>query len=366
MRSPVAEQPDVELISLIKRYGESVAVRGVDLAIQPGEFFSMLGPSGCGKTTTLRMIAGFVAQTSGKILLKGVDISHQPPEKRPVNMVFQNYALFPHMSVTDNIAFGLRSRKMPAAEVKAKVADAIRAARLDGLAHRRPQALSGGQQQRVALARSLVNRPSVLLLDEPLGALDLRIRRHMQIELKRIQREAGITFVYVTHDQEEALSLSDRIAVMNDGVIEQIGTPEQIYSNPASLFVAKFIGEMNTLQAKVEKVEGQRIEARLPTGAVVNAAWSQTQVGQTVTLAVRPENVTLSAAPIPGANSLAGRIVGRAFQGVANALIAEMGPGIEMQVHVPGAVDPRYAIGAELFLCWPESATLVFGSAPEQ
>ena len=359
------ELADVELISLVKSYGESVAVRGVDLAIRPGEFFSMLGPSGCGKTTTLRMIAGFVLPTSGRILLKGVDISQQPPEKRPVNMVFQNYALFPHMTVTDNIAFGLRSRKVPATEVRAKVADAIRAAKLDGLADRRPQQLSGGQQQRVALARSLVNRPSVLLLDEPLGALDLRIRRHMQIELKRIQREAGITFVYVTHDQEEALSLSDRVAVMNEGVIEQIGTPEEIYSNPASLFVAKFIGEMNTMDATIEAVGDQRIELRLANGAAVVAprtALPQPRVGQTVTLAVRPEKIALSAGPAAEGNCVTGRIVGRAFQGVANALLVDIGSGIEMQVHVPGASGPGHAIGTTVNLCWPAAAGLLFGA----
>jgi spermidine/putrescine transport system ATP-binding protein len=237
----------IELESVWKRFGEHAAVGGVSLSIAEGDFFSLLGPSGCGKTTTLRMIAGFVAPDEGRVLLQGDDVTTVPPNKRPVNMVFQQYALFPHMTVYDNVAFGLKMAHVPRAEHKARVTEILRVVSLDGYERRRPRQLSGGQQQRVALARALVNRPAALLLDEPLGALDVKLRRHMQLELKRIQNELGTTFVYVTHDQEEALAMSDRIAVMNEGHVEQLGTPREIYEHPASAFVADFVGTVNVL-----------------------------------------------------------------------------------------------------------------------
>ena len=237
----------VRLENVRKVFGEVEAVAGIDLEIAEGEFFSMLGPSGSGKTTTLRMIAGFELPTSGRVLLDGEDVSQRPPFERDVNTVFQDYALFPHMTVGDNVGYGPMIRKMPRDERSARVADAMRMVRLEGLEARKPSQLSGGQRQRVALARALINRPKVLLLDEPLGALDLKLREEMQIELKRIQQEVGITFIYVTHDQEEALTMSDRLAVFNRGRIEQVGAPADVYERPATAFVAGFVGTSNLL-----------------------------------------------------------------------------------------------------------------------
>jgi putative spermidine/putrescine transport system ATP-binding protein len=243
----------VRLENVRKVFGEVEAVAGIDLEIAGGEFFSMLGPSGSGKTTTLRMIAGFELPTSGRILLDGEDVSQRPPFERDVNTVFQDYALFPHMTVGDNVGYGPMIRKVPADERRARVADAMRMVRLEGLEARKPSQLSGGQRQRVALARALINRPKVLLLDEPLGALDLKLREEMQIELKRIQQEVGITFIYVTHDQEEALTMSDRLAVFNRGRIEQVGAPADVYERPATTFVAGFVGTSNLLGGEVAR-----------------------------------------------------------------------------------------------------------------
>ncbi|HYM52584.1 MAG TPA: ABC transporter ATP-binding protein [Candidatus Dormibacteraeota bacterium] len=248
-----ARVPAVSLEGLVKRYGEVVAVAGVDLRIGDGEFFSMLGPSGSGKTTTLRMIAGFETPSEGRVLLQGRDVTGVPPFDRDVNTVFQDYALFPHMTVGQNVAYGLVVRKVPGAERDARVREVMRMVRLEGFEKRRPGQLSGGQRQRVALARALVNRPRVLLLDEPLGALDLKLREEMQIELKRIQAQVGITFIYVTHDQEEALTMSDRLAVFNMGRIEQVGTPADIYEHPATTFVAGFVGTSNLLKGEAAR-----------------------------------------------------------------------------------------------------------------
>ena len=241
-----------------KEFGDFVAVERADFAIARGEFFSLLGPSGCGKTTLLKMIAGFEQPTSGKVMLEGVDVSNVPPHKRNVNTVFQQYALFPHMSMLDNVAFGLRAKKVPAGEARRRAREMLDVVKLGEFAHRRPAQLSGGQQQRVALARALVNMPAALLLDEPLAALDLKLREAMQLELKRIQREVGITFIFVTHDQGEALTMSDRIAVMSRGRVEQIGTPEEIYDQPASIFVAGFIGSANLLPGHARRCQNRR------------------------------------------------------------------------------------------------------------
>jgi putative spermidine/putrescine transport system ATP-binding protein len=262
----------VSLEGVVKRYGDVTAVAGIDLDIADGEFFSLLGPSGSGKTTTLRMIAGFELPSEGRILLHGQDVSRLPPFDRDVNTVFQDYALFPHMTVGDNVAYGLVVRKVPRDERERRVGEALRMVRLDGYEDRRPNQLSGGQRQRVALARALVNRPRVLLLDEPLGALDLKLRQEMQIELKRIQQEVGITFIYVTHDQEEALTMSDRIAVFNRGLIEQVGAPAHVYEHPSTRFVAGFVGTSNLITGEA----------------------AVTLVGTAGTFTVRPEKIQLS------------------------------------------------------------------------
>src|SRR5438034_2411213 len=263
-----------------KRFGGVTAVDDVSVSIGEGEFFSLLGPSGCGKTTTLRMIAGFEVPDEGRILLQGRDVTSVLPSRRPVNMVFQQYALFPHMSIYDNIAFGLKVKRVPRGEHRERIEQLLRVVELEGLERRRPRQLSGGQQQRVALARALVNRPAALLLDEPLGALDVKLRKQMQLELKRIQTELGTTFVYVTHDQEEALAMSDRIAVMNRGLVEQIGGPREIYEHPQTAFVADFIGSLNALDLTVDELVGAYAVMRVGEGErVVVSAGSAMRPG---------------------------------------------------------------------------------------
>ena len=281
VRTPGPTRPAVavRLESVEKRFGEVAAVDGVDLEVVDGEFFSMLGPSGSGKTTTLRMIAGFEQPTAGRILLHGVDVTSVPPFDRDVNTVFQDYALFPHMTVGDNVAYGLMVRKVPKADRVARVTEALRMVRLEGYAGRKPSQLSGGQRQRVALARALVNRPRVLLLDEPLGALDLKLREEMQIELKAIQQQVGITFIYVTHDQEEALTMSDRLAVFNNGRIEQIGAPAEVYERPATRFVAGFVGTSNLLRGDVARAVVGQDGMFTVRPEKIHLVWGETEVG---------------------------------------------------------------------------------------
>ncbi len=292
------QQPAVELRNLVKEYvdpsGESVlAVNDVNLTIYDEEFFSLLGPSGCGKTTTLRMIAGLDMPSSGTILLFGEDVTERPAYRRPVNTVFQRYALFPHMSVRDNVSFGLRMQRVPKDEIGDRVNEVLRLVRLERLGDRRPSRLSGGQQQRVALARALVNNPEVLLLDEPLGALDLKLRQAMQEELKRIQREVGITFIYVTHDQEEALVMSDRIAVMNEGVVLQVDKPYDLYEEPKTRFVADFIGETNFLTGTIVENDDELTHVRIKGGQIVHVTHEDKfhAPGLPVTVAIRPEKI---------------------------------------------------------------------------
>ena len=315
--------PAVELRGISKRFGDVVAVDGVDLRIGDGEFFALLGPSGCGKTTTLRMIAGLDIPTEGSLLIFGEEVASSPPDRRPVNTVFQAYALFPHMTVAQNIAFGLQMRGIRGTEADRQVAEATALVRLEGMEHRRPSQLSGGQQQRVALARALVNHPKVLLLDEPLGALDLKLRQEMQSELKALQREVGITFVFVTHDQEEALAMSDRVGVMSEGRLLQVGTPAEVYERPASRFVADFIGRTNLLEGEVASPSSMRLH----TGNVV-AAESQLPVGAPAALSVRPEHVRLQphgSAP-EGMPSLDGVVVEATYLGHAIVYTVALGP----------------------------------------
>jgi spermidine/putrescine transport system ATP-binding protein len=349
----------ISIDHVTKRFGAFVAVDDAHFDIQRGEFFSMLGPSGCGKTTTLRMIAGFEQPSEGQIQLEGSDVSKVPPYKRNVNTVFQQYALFPHMNVRDNVAFGLKAKKVPKAEIEKRVVELLEIVRLADFAARKPAQLSGGQQQRVALARALVNYPSALLLDEPLGALDLKLRQAMQLELKRIQREVGITFIFVTHDQEEALTMSDRIAVMSEGRVEQIGTPEEIYHEPETVFVAGFIGMANLLPAVIEGREGDLSVARVAGDRIVRApSVDDLEVGGAATLMVRPERMHLKLEePHDGLASVAAEVVDLVFQGPVVRFDLRAPDGSPIVVHVGPEEDlPLQRQGARVWACWEPDA----------
>jgi putative spermidine/putrescine transport system ATP-binding protein len=341
--SPGATVPAIRLTDLHKSFGAVRAVDGVDLEIADGEFFSMLGPSGSGKTTVLRMIAGFELPSAGSVWLSGRDVTRLAPFERDVNTVFQDYALFPHMSVRQNIEYGMRVRKVAKAERRARAEEALRSVRLDGYGDRRPTALSGGQRQRVALARALVNRPRVVLLDEPLGALDLKLREEMQVELKAIQREVGITFVFVTHDQEEALTMSDRVAVFNLGRIEQVGTPAEIYERPASAFVAGFVGTSNLL-----------------TGEAARAV-----LGRDGVFAVRPEKIRLNGAePADGEIAATGRVIEVIYAGPATRFVVDLDAGARMvavaQNQRTSSADVADLRDTSVRLCWrPEHVIAV-------
>ncbi|HET8822740.1 MAG TPA: ABC transporter ATP-binding protein [Thermoleophilaceae bacterium] len=334
-----AETPSVRLDCVTKRFGDFTAVRAMELDIPRGEFFTMLGPSGCGKTTTLRMVAGFEEPSEGRVLLDGDDVTALPAFKRPTNTVFQSYALFPHRSVEQNVAFGLQRQKVEKGEVKRRVAEELERVGLAAEAKRRPAQLSGGQQQRVALARALVNRPAVLLLDEPLGALDLKLRKQLQVELKRIQREVGITFIYVTHDQEEALTMSDRIAVMNQGVVEQVADPETVYEQPATTFVAGFIGVSNLMPGEVVSSNGAGAELRLDAGPTVRTPKSAgARTGERAHAVVRPEKLSLT--PTGASDdgpSVEGQVESSLYLGTATQMVVKLADGTRMTVLVPNA-----------------------------
>jgi len=367
-----ADLPAIELAGVAKEFqarGEVVmAVRGLNLAIVEGEFFSLLGPSGCGKTTTMRMIAGFEEPTQGVIRLRGSDVTGIAPNKRDVNMVFQSYALFPHMNVFENVAFGLRRKKAAKDEITRRVGEVLDIVDLAGRGQRRPRELSGGQQQRVALARALVNRPRALLLDEPLGALDLKLRQAMQVELKRIQREVGITFVYVTHDQGEALTMSDRIAVMNDGAIEHLGTPREIYEHPRTRFVAGFIGTSNLLTGTVTRVDAGRavIEVSPEERIVVPVTGQAVTAGSQLQLTVRPEKIEISAARPAGYGCvLRGEVTDVAYLGTSTNFSVSTTTGADIvvfQQNSAAAAADVAAQGDSVWLSWqPEHSYPIIG-----
>jgi spermidine/putrescine transport system ATP-binding protein len=361
-----APRPVIEIDHVSKAYGDSVAVHEADFSIRQGEFFSMLGPSGCGKTTTLRMIAGFETPTSGAIRLEGQDVSRVPPNKRDVNTVFQQYALFPHMDVWDNVAYGPRAKKLPKDEVAKRVDEMLGVVRLSDFAKRKPGQLSGGQQQRVALARALVNYPKALLLDEPLGALDLKLRQGMQLELKRIQREVGITFIFVTHDQEEALTMSDRIAVMNVGNVEQIGTPREIYDHPASVFVAGFIGQANLWPARVaEKNAGSTTVEVAGRKLDVTSDTSGLGVGEAGTFMVRPERVYIDAdAAHPDRWTVDATVTELVFQGPVVRYEARLDDGSTVVAHVPARRDGLPIPGDRVQASWSDDACVLLPGSP--
>ena len=352
----------IQLEDVTKSFGGFYAVTHANFGIEQGEFFAMLGPSGCGKTTTLKMIAGFEQPTSGRVLLNGVNVSHVPPYKRDVNTVFQQYALFPHMTVVDNIRFGPRSKKTPKSECEAAVAQMLEVVRLTDFADRKPSQLSGGQQQRVALARALVNFPSALLLDEPLAALDLKLREAMQFELKRIQREVGITFVFVTHDQGEALTMSDRIAVMSEGRVEQIGTPQEIYNSPSSLFVAGFIGSANLLPGVMVGNDGDDAVVDLVAGHTVRVRTNVEQAaGTRVSVMLRPERLTATEAGRDDGRSIEGIVADVVFQVATARIVVHLKDDSEVIASVVTGTDlPFLHPGSTVHLAWqPGNAFLL-------
>ena len=351
-------EADIHLEGVSKRFADTTAVDDLTLSIPRGGFFAMLGPSGCGKTTTLRMIGGFEDPTAGRVYLGGSDVTEHPPYRRDVNTVFQSYALFPHLNVERNVAFGLERKQVDKSEVKQRTAEVLELVQLGHLAKRKPAQLSGGQQQRVALARALVNRPRALLLDEPLGALDLRLRKQLQIELKRIQQDVGVTFVHVTHDQEEAMTMADTIAVMNHGRIEQAGSANDLYERPQSAFVANFLGVSNLIDAKVTG------DARVTThdGAQLHAPACRGMTGD-VRIGVRPEKITLVAAgePVPdGSNALKGKILVAAFLGISIQYVIQAAGGEELNVFAQNTDGTEaFAVGREVQLVWKPEHTFV-------
>ena len=367
-------EADVRLDHVSKRFGDFVAVDEMSLDIPPGQFFSLLGPSGCGKTTTLRMIGGFEEVSEGRIFLGDTDVTDLPPFKRATNTVFQSYALFPHLSVFENIAFGLRRRSTPTNEIRHQVAFMLKLVELPGYEERRPSQLSGGQQQRIALARALVNNPQVLLLDEPLGALDLKLRKQMQIELKRIQSEIGITFIFVTHDQEEAMTMSDRIAVMRQGRIEQLGTPEELYERPATEFVAGFLGVSNLLDGEVAGRDDRFADVRLADGTMLRAPTSALNGETKVRLGIRPEKLRVIAIgddSAPGfdgeSNAIEGTVLDASYMGVSTQYLVETADGHKLTVYAQnletGGASEVLADGQRVRLTWKPQHTFVIGPA---
>ncbi|MCC5622907.1 ABC transporter ATP-binding protein [Nostoc sp. CHAB 5715] len=353
---------DVELRNVFKFFNQEPAVNGIDLDVRQGEFFSILGPSGCGKTTTLRLIAGFEIADAGKVLIQGQSMTNVPPYRRPVNTVFQSYALFNHLNVWNNIAFGLRLKKIPKSKIEARVQEALKLVKMESLRSRFPNQLSGGQQQRVALARALVNRPTVVLLDEPLGALDLKLRKEMQVELSNLHKDLGVTFVMVTHDQEEALSLSDRIAVMNQGKIEQVGTPSQIYERPCTSFVADFIGDTNLFSGEIVAVDSSNIKISTKTGlsiVISRAEDTPSKLSQAVLVSVRPEKIQLSLYPpnLP-TNCFEGQLINVMYLGTHVNYVVELTNGISINVLQPNTFGVLPDRDTPIYAWWAENDCL--------
>jgi spermidine/putrescine transport system ATP-binding protein len=369
--------PAIELVGIAKRFhsrrGVVAAVERVDLTIGEGEFFSLLGPSGCGKTTTLRMIGGFEEPSEGQILLYGKDVVGVPPNHRDVNMVFQSYALFPHMSVFDNVAFGLRRKGVDSATARTRVNEMLELVQLEGKSDRRPRELSGGQQQRVALARALVNRPRALLLDEPLAALDLKLRQAMQLELKRIQREVGITFIFVTHDQNEALTMSDRLVVMNAGRIEQLGSPREIYERPRTRFVAGFIGTSNIITGTVREMDGTTAVLDTPSAdeslVVADAHDANAAVGKPLHITVRPEKILLGTdVPAAGRCAIRGTVTEVVYLGTSTQYAVRTANGTELLVFVQNSSDSEDIAhrGQAIWLSWRPEHSLALAVDPSE
>ncbi|MDQ2964485.1 MAG: ABC transporter ATP-binding protein [Chloroflexota bacterium] len=361
----------VRLVQVVKRFGEAVAVDRIDLEVEDGEFFSLLGPSGCGKTTTLRMIGGFEEPTSGSIELQGQDVTWMPPYRRNVNTVFQNYALFPHLSIFDNVAFGLRRKRVKDADVKRRVTEMLELVELPGYERRKTGQLSGGQAQRVALARALINRPAVLLLDEPLGALDLKLRKQMQVELKRIQQEVGITFIYVTHDQEEAMTMSDRIAVMNRGRYEQLGDPESLYERPQTRFVASFLGVSNLLAGTVDGSADSYALIKLADDTRLRVPASLADGNTEIEVGIRPEKVRMNGPEdtIPAAaNQLEGVVTDVSYVGVSTQYIVASKSGIPMTIYEQNVERTErgslYRQGDPVRISWLPEHTFVVRASP--
>jgi spermidine/putrescine transport system ATP-binding protein len=360
----------IELVGLTKRFGQGVtshaAVDNIDLSVSGGEFFSLLGPSGCGKTTTLRLIAGFEEPTGGRILLDGADVAHVPPHKRKVNTVFQSYALFPFLSVFDNVAFGLKHASVSKAELKQRVTDALSLVSMSDFAARRPSQLSGGQQQRVALARALVLNPAVLLLDEPLGALDAKLRRSLKVELKALQERVGITFIYVTHDQEEALTMSDRLAVMNAGRIAQIGTPQEVYESPADAYVADFLGAANLLQVVVaERVPGGASSLKLGDIALTTSNEVPAEPGASAQAVIRPERVRVEEHGSAGANRAPALVERVVYLGAATQVHLRLATGESLQAVVPNEDAAGWSQGTPVHVYLPADALRVLAGDAE-
>jgi spermidine/putrescine transport system ATP-binding protein len=363
-----ADGPDIRLDRVVKRFGDTVAVDRLTLEIERGAFYALLGPSGCGKTTTLRMIGGFEDPTEGTVYLGGADVTDLPPYKRDVNTVFQSYALFPHLDVERNVAFGLERRKLGKDEVRRRVGEALDMTQLHGLGKRKPAQLSGGQQQRVALARALVNRPRALLLDEPLGALDLRLRKQLQIELKRIQREVGITFVHVTHDQEEAMTMADEIAVMNEGHIEQAGSATELYETPQTEFVANFLGDCNLVDGRLGRRDASEADFETHDGAHLRVPGGRIDPslnGAVVRVGVRPEKLTLLPADVPapeGANVLRGRVEIASFLGTAIQYVVHTAGGEEftaIEQNRLGQGPDSLGPGRDVLLAWDPAHSIL-------